>query len=249
MQTNFELGEIAVVGTPRSTLKRTMASAVALLVAIGVVSALVRVWALFDAGVDYAPLLQLLAEPEARYAQAFHRWLGVYPALTAMHVVPGMVLLALAPFQFSSRIRSRHLNLHRWSGRVISVVALPAGIAGLVLAAMSPFGGVVAASALFLFGTLLFVALTCALLAIRRGDIAQHRAWMIRMFATALGISSIRVIGVLLYLILPDVSPDARMGWTFCLGFVLSVAAGEAWIRYTQRADAAAMLPAPAASL
>lgn len=35
-----------------------------------------------------------------------------FPTITALHVIPGAVFLALVPFQFVSRIRSRWLTYH-----------------------------------------------------------------------------------------------------------------------------------------
>jgi hypothetical protein len=50
-----------------------------------------------------------------------------YPTIVALHVVLGGVYLALAPFQFVKRIRSRHLGYHRRVGRLLVAVGLVAG--------------------------------------------------------------------------------------------------------------------------
>ena len=42
-----------------------------------------------------------------------------YPTIVALHVVLGGLYLALAPFQFVRRVRSRHLGYHRWAGRAL----------------------------------------------------------------------------------------------------------------------------------
>jgi hypothetical protein len=46
------------------------------------------------------------------------------PVVTALHVVLGGLYLTLAPFQFISRTRSRHLAYHRRAGRVLVAVGL-----------------------------------------------------------------------------------------------------------------------------
>jgi uncharacterized membrane protein len=57
------------------------------------------------------------------------------------HAFAAAVALALGPFQFSARIRSRHLSLHRWLGRLyLGVGVLVGGISGLYMAAHA-FGG------------------------------------------------------------------------------------------------------------
>ncbi len=121
-------------------------------------------------------------EPDARFDAA--------PAAVVTHVVASIVYVVLGAFQFSARTRQRHPLWHRWAGRVL----VPAGL-------------VVAGSALWLTllydreegtGTLLFsvrlvvgTAMGAALLlgcsAIRRRDLAAHRAWMARAYALALG--------------------------------------------------------------
>jgi hypothetical protein len=49
-----------------------------------------------------------------------------FPTLVALHVVLGGVYLAIAPFQFVRRIRSRHLDYHHWAGRMLVSVTLAA---------------------------------------------------------------------------------------------------------------------------
>ena len=53
-----------------------------------------------------------------------------FPVATALHVILGGVYLALAPFQFAKRIRSRHLGYHRWAGRVLVPIGLLVGEGG-----------------------------------------------------------------------------------------------------------------------
>ena len=48
-----------------------------------------------------------------------------FPTIVALHVVLGAVYLVFAPFQFVTRIRSRHLGYHRRMGRAL--VALSDG--------------------------------------------------------------------------------------------------------------------------
>lgn len=50
-----------------------------------------------------------------------------FPTVVALHVVLGGLYLALAPFQFIRRIRSRHLRYHRWPGRVLVSIGLVIG--------------------------------------------------------------------------------------------------------------------------
>jgi hypothetical protein len=64
-----------------------------------------------------------------------------FPTIVALHVVLGGVYLALAPFQFVKRIRSRHLGYHRWVGRLLGAVGLVAGVTALFMGFVIPFSG------------------------------------------------------------------------------------------------------------
>src|SRR5215207_3503988 len=64
-----------------------------------------------------------------------------FPILVALHVVLGGVYLALAPFQFVRRIRSRHLDYHRWAGRLLVSVGLAVGATALFMGLVIPKGG------------------------------------------------------------------------------------------------------------
>src|SRR5207253_3083037 len=58
---------------------------------------------------------------------------AAHPWATYLHVVPGTLLLALVPFQFSRRIRRRHLRFHRWSGRLLVLFSFCAGASALTV--------------------------------------------------------------------------------------------------------------------
>ncbi|HUF22733.1 MAG TPA: DUF2306 domain-containing protein [Vicinamibacterales bacterium] len=166
----------------------------------------------------------------------YRRFLGKfyqYPTATLLHVAPAAVFMLLAPFQFSRRLRSRHPGWHRWSGRVIVAMAIPIGLSGFFFGLLMPFGGALEASAIALFGGFFLVALSRAVVAIRRGDVTRHREWMIRMFAVAIGVSMVRVAGTVLLLVTRQ-GPEAWFGHSVWIGFVTTVALAEWWVRRTR---------------
>jgi hypothetical protein len=158
------------------------------------------------------------------------------PVQTLLHVVPGGLFLALAPLQFWSRLRARHLWLHRWSGRLLLAAALTSGLQGLCFGLLTPFAGPPEGIAIALFGGLFVLALTRGFVAIRRHDQAGHREWMIRAFAIALGISTVRVLGAMFDLALTPVgvAPTIVFVISVWLGWTLTLGAAEAWIRRTR---------------
>jgi uncharacterized membrane protein len=109
------------------------------------------------------------------------------------HVFASAVALGLGGFQFSSRLRTKHLRLHRWMGRVyLGVGVLIGGIAGLFMATHA-FGG---ATARLGFGCLAVLWLYTGLrayLAIRAGDVVVHRRWMVRNFSLTFAAVTLRL--------------------------------------------------------
>ena len=109
-----------------------------------------------------------------------------------MHVIGGGIVLLAGGFQFWQGLRLRLPRVHRWTGRVYLSFVLIGGIGGLILAPNSD-GGLVAN---FGFGTLAVLWLFSgyqAYVSIRRGDIAAHRAWMMRNYAMAFGAVTLRI--------------------------------------------------------
>lgn len=164
------------------------------------------------------------------------------PGVTLVHVISGGLFLTLAPLQFLSWVRTRHVQLHRWSGRALVPVAFFTGLSGLYFGLMTPFGGASEAVAIAAFGGLFLVAVSRAVLAVRRRQLLEHREWMIRAFALALAVSTVRVVGGIFDFTLAPAglpAPDvfALSIWT---GWIVSLSGAEVWIRYTR-------LPSPTA--
>lgn len=160
---------------------------------------------------------------------------GKYPGATLLHILPAAVFMALAPFQFSRRIRARNIRLHRWSGRLLVAIAVPIGLTGLFFGLFMPFSGLVEASGVAVFGVLFLFALARAVIAIRRGEVARHREWMIRMFAIAIGVSTVRLTGIAFALATRE-GPHVWFGQSVWVGFALTLLAAELWIRGTRPA-------------
>jgi len=104
-----------------------------------------------------------------------------------VHIVSVIVYAVLGAFQFSARLR--RTGWHRKAGRLLVVAGLTVALSAVWMTLFYPRsdGG----DLLYVFrllvasGMLLSIAL--GFLAIRRRDIPQHRAWMIRAYALALG--------------------------------------------------------------
>jgi uncharacterized membrane protein len=179
----------------------------------------------------------------AREIPESSRNLNESPRWTFLHIAPGALLLLLAPFQFSRRLRLRHPAVHRWSGRFLLSLVAASGVAGLYLGLARPYGGAWESAATTLFGGFFIFAAARGYRAIRRRDVARHREWMIRMFATALAISVIRVLGTGWAMIVgaEGVDPGA-FALSLWLGWIITLAVAEAWIRHTRASRSVASL-------
>jgi uncharacterized membrane protein len=213
---------------------------------IGVTAAASRAMFLGDLGIRSDPYrtkaLDALGIADPRIGERpsevrrFDGRYGAHPLLTLAHVVPGGIFLAFAPLQFWPRLRNRYRALHRWSGRVLAVGLLVATVPALYFGLVIPFGGPFETLAIVIVAVLLVTALARAYAAIRRGDVARHREWMLRAFALAAGIASIRVVTVVVDLVATPfgVGPAAGLVISLWTGWILTAGAAEVWIAHTR---------------
>jgi len=153
--------------------------------------------------------------------------------LTLIHILPGGLFLVLAPWQFMPSIRQRHLQLHRWIGRVLVVCGLIIGVTALVMSYTMNIGGPNETAATTLFAIVFLYCLIRAYRHIRRKEVARHREWMIRAFGAGLGVATTRPI-VGMFFAFRRLTPHEFFGIAFWLGFTITFLAAEAWVDYTR---------------
>jgi uncharacterized membrane protein len=106
------------------------------------------------------------------------------PVWIMLHGIPGVIAMMLGVLQFSNRLRSRYLHVHRILGRiyVASVfIAAPAslGVSFNIGPPTLHMADIIQSSG-WMFTTA--VALYC----VRSGKIQQHREWMMRSYPYAM---------------------------------------------------------------
>ncbi len=111
------------------------------------------------------------------------------PAPVVVHIVAATVYAILGAFQFPARLRRRHRTWHRASGRVLIAAGLLVAVSGLWMTVFYPGapGGALLWTVRLVVGSAMATAIVLGFTAIRRRDIAAHRAWMIRAYALGLG--------------------------------------------------------------
>jgi hypothetical protein len=220
---------------------RLVGTIVVVLVALALTAAVGRAYALSTGAEPFAVVYALFPPGAIEDSRAVEQWFAAHASLTWAHIIPGSIFLGLAPLQFVRGLRQNHPVLHRWSGRVLLLAALPTGLTGILLQVRSPYGGALALSGILVAGSLFLGAAVLAYQAIRRGDRERHREWMIRMLAVGLGVGTVRLIAAPL-VILTGQRPLELIGVAFWLGFALPGAAGEWWIRSTHSLPNAARI-------
>src|SRR5918995_1760884 len=111
------------------------------------------------------------------------------PAPLVVHVVGAACYAIFGAFQFSARLRRRHLGWHRSTGRILVGAGLAVAFSGLWMTlfyAGAPGGDLLWAIRV-LVGSTMAAAIVLGFTAIRRRDIPAHRAWMMRAYALGLG--------------------------------------------------------------
>lgn len=170
-------------------------------------------WAVFTLLTLFVALTRdrTLLDPSSFLRQRY----SAIPVLMFLHGIPGAIALLLGFFQFSSRIRQKHLQLHRVMGRIYVGAVLISAPVAVIVAIKLPIPTLLMASAIQAFGWL--ACTLTALYCVRNGKIQQHREWMMRGYPFAMVFVVVRVIVA--------IPPVAAAGLTGLAGTVWSVIA------------------------
>jgi hypothetical protein len=131
------------------------------------------------------PLHYILDQSEGSFGRYWpNRW------WLLLHIAGGTLALFAGPFQFWTGLRRRHLEIHRWTGRLYLTGILLGGGAGFYLSfhTRPPDFGV----ALFMLAAAWWTTSGMALVAILRRQIQAHREWMIRSYVVTFAFVSFR---------------------------------------------------------
>ncbi len=153
------------------------------------------------------------------------------PLPAVLHILSASLFCILGAFQFAPGIRRRRPGWHRGAGRLLVPCGLVAALSGLWLTQFYPpvMGDgpllyvirLVVGSAMILFIVLCFAA-------IRRRDIARHRAWMMRGYALGLGAGT-QALTHLPWFLFPGIQGELSRALLMGAGWAINLAVAE-WI-------------------
>lgn len=121
------------------------------------------------------------------------------------HGLAGALALFIGPLQFSNRLRLRRLQLHRLLGRLYVISVFVAAPVSIVIAIKQGPPSILMAAVIQASAWVLTTA--AALYCISRGNIKQHREWMIRSYPFAMVFVFTRVI-----LAIPAIERTGELG-------------------------------------
>jgi uncharacterized membrane protein len=176
----------------------------------------------------------------ARYVQS--------PVPVVVHIVAITGYGIFAVFQFLPRFRRRHRRWHRVAGRILVPLGLAVALSGLWMTLFyprTPYDSAVLTGTRVLVVTGMVAALVLGFRAIRRRDVAAHRAWMIRAYAIAMGA------GTQAFTNAPYVAATGEQpgpGWRaflMILGWAINVVVAEYVIRRSTARPRQRRMPVP----
>ncbi|MBL8935663.1 MAG: DUF2306 domain-containing protein [Archangium sp.] len=112
------------------------------------------------------------------------------PEPVVLHILTALLFAVGGAFQFVEGFRKNSPRWHRLAGRALTGAGLLSGLSGLWLTLFFPPGpidGALLFGLRLVFGSFMVLSLGLGFVAIRRGDVAGHRAWMMRGYAIGLG--------------------------------------------------------------
>jgi len=164
-----------------------------------------------------------------------------FPAPVVVHIVGATVFALLGALQFAPSLR--RYRWHRVAGRIAAPAGFLAAVSGLWMTLFSDLpasDGQALGIIRLVFGTAMAASIVVAFVAIRRGDVRSHSAWMTRGYAIGLaaGTQAFTLTPWLLLFGMPDVNERAAL---MAAGWVINLAVAEVVIR---RRDARGMFGA-----
>ncbi|SDT00565.1 DUF2306 domain-containing protein [Microlunatus soli] len=211
----------------RTTRRRTWFRMLRGIVPLAVITAAFLIYAL-------PPYLSL--DPDTSRVPVPHSAI-FYPALV-IHIFAGSIMLCCAAMQLWPWLRRKHIAVHRWSGRIYVLAAIPVTVGSLIVAQFPP-GGPVQQVGNTMLALLFGLCTAMGYRAVRQRRFGDHREWMIRSFALAFSIVANRFWLVLCVVVFAPTGEGpamtAAIGLSTWLSWVVNLLIAEWWLHRRRR--------------
>ena len=159
------------------------------------------------------------------------------PFPVIVHILSVSLFSILGALQFSSTLRQERTQWHRVAGRIVAAIGIIAALSGLWMTVMYPIPPELQGDLLYAVRVFVSVAMLLsifvAVAAVKGGDIATHRAWMIRVFALGQG-AGMQVVVLLPWMLLigkPSVlQRDVLMSLAWLINLLLAEMTIQRWL-------------------
>lgn len=111
-----------------------------------------------------------------------------------IHVVSGMVVILVGPFQFLKIFRNKFIHWHRLGGKIyVYSILMFAAPTGLIMAFYAE-GGLWSTVAFSIMSILWFITTFMAVVKIKQRKIEEHERWMMRSYALTFAAVTLRLL-------------------------------------------------------
>jgi len=153
------------------------------------------------------------------------------PVPVITHIIGSSTFLLLGALQFVPSLRRR--RWHRIAGRIVAPAGVLSGLSALWMTLfyeIPPPNGTALVVLRLGFGTAMVVSIVLAFVAILRGDVRTHSAWMTRAYAIGLGAGT-QVLTFLVWTVFFGTPDDTMYAVPMGAGWVINLAVAEVIIR------------------
>jgi hypothetical protein len=147
-----------------------------------------------------------------------------YPVV--IHITFGIFFNLFSPFQFVPNIRNNYPKVHKILGRLLVISAIPVVFSALWMNQYYPsYGGALKYTGILAYNVVLLGSLILAIKCVLAKDIKNHRLWMMRAMAAALGPATQRMIIIPVFMIFgEDFLTDDVIGLLIWAGLLINIA-------------------------
>lgn len=146
------------------------------------------------------------------------------------HGFGGAIAALIGPFQLITRVRTSWPRVHVWMGRVYLLAVLAGGLSGLYFGPQSSGGGLIGSIGFTTLAVFWLYSAAQAYIAIRRGNVQEHRRWMLRNYALTFAAATLRI-ELPLLIMLGGLSFSAAYAAVAWICWVPNWLIVEAWLR------------------